>query len=45
MDWHGSHLPIDELHIMAEALQRFLNPMATATLSAISTNYVKRSIA
>jgi len=25
MDWHRSHLPIDELHIMAEAIRRFLD--------------------
>ena len=25
MDWHRSHLPIDELHIMAKAIRRFLD--------------------
>jgi len=25
LDWHTSHLPIDELNIMAEAMRRFLN--------------------
>ena len=25
LDWHRSHLPIDELNIMAEAMRRFLD--------------------
>src|SRR5208282_5487824 len=25
LDWHRSHLPIDELHVMAEAMRRFLD--------------------
>jgi len=25
LDWHTSHLPIDELNIMAEAMRRFLD--------------------
>ena len=25
LDWHRSHLPIDELSIMAEAIRRFLD--------------------
>ena len=45
LDWRRSHVPIDELHVMAEAIRRFLIPMATATLWAISTNCAKRSIA
>ena len=25
LDWHRSHLPIEELHVMAEAMRRFLD--------------------
>src|SRR5258707_5836762 len=28
LDWHRSHLPIDELKIIAEAVQRFLDSEA-----------------
>ena len=44
LDWHRSHLPIDELNIMAEAMGGFSMPMATATPLAIWTNCVRRSI-
>jgi hypothetical protein len=44
LDWHRSHLPIEELNIMAEAMGRLLDADATATPLAIWTNCVRRSI-
>jgi acyl dehydratase len=45
MDWHRSHLPIDELHIMAEAIRRFVDSDGDRHPIGISTNCAKRSIA
>jgi hypothetical protein len=45
MDWHRSHLPIDELHIMAEAIRRFVDSDGDRHPIGISANCAKRSIA
>jgi hypothetical protein len=42
---HRSHLPIDELKIIAEAVQRFLDSDGNRHAMEISTNSMKRSIA